>query len=73
MPVPRRLREFWIFIGGFLLGLFGNLFAEFFVSWLYPEGVVPEKTALVSMGICLGAIISYIIVFWVIIIKTPEE
>ena len=73
MSVTKRARDFAIFFGGILLGILGNLFAEFFIALLYPDGVIPSDKAIVSVKIIIIAIIIETIVIGVAIMVKPSD
>ena len=66
MPLPREARDLVVFLGGTILGILGNMFAEYFIIWTYPEGV-PEDAAMggtFAMGLLIliyGIVVGYAI------------
>jgi len=70
--ITEREKELLIFVLGVMLGIIGNLFSDFYIAWSFPEGV-PEDIAFRNMLIFSAGLISYVIIFAVIIFKPKKR
>jgi len=73
MSVAKRARDYVIFFGGVVLGILGNLLAEFFIASVYPDGVIPPDKARVSIIILILAIIIEMVLIAAAIMVKPQD
>jgi len=67
MPISRQLRDFAILVCGIVLGILGNLLAEFFIAYLYPSGFIPQNKAIESIKLLVLAIVVDVIFLAIIV------
>lgn len=64
--MQREVRDVMLFVLGTILGILGNMFAEYWIAYTYPEGV-PQDHALGGAYVMALLMVVYgFVVVWVI-------